>query len=107
MSLGTEKQQTRLIRLIVNDISQSFGYVLLGVFTLLSAFAVVYYTHISRNLVNELEQLQQHADEFEVEWRNLRLELSVLADHSRIEQLAMDKLDMQKISLSKEIIIKR
>ena len=61
---------------------------LLLLFVVLSAFAVVYYSHINRQTTSELEVLRAKKDELNIEWRNLLLEQNSLAEHSAIESKA-------------------
>ena len=44
-------------------------------------------------------------DSLEIEWRNLILEENALADHSRIERLAAEKLHMQHVTPDQEQIV--
>jgi cell division protein FtsL len=72
---------------------------LLGVLALLalviaSAIAVVYTKHLSRVQFAELQRLTRAQDDLKVEWRRLQLEQSTLATHSRIEQMARERLGM-------------
>ncbi|MBI2382116.1 MAG: cell division protein FtsL [Gammaproteobacteria bacterium] len=59
-----------------------------------SAIGVVYSKHVARGLTNQWEQTQVVRDKLEVEWRNLRLEQSAMAEHSRVEEIAREKLRM-------------
>ena len=63
---------------------------------LISAFTLIVMSHEQRQLYADLEQLEQSRDELDIEWRQLRLEQRVMAEHSRLEQLARQKLGMQK-----------
>jgi len=82
----------------------SFTYiVLLGV--LLSAFAVIYYSHVNRQTTSELEILLTARDELNIEWRNLLLEQNSLAEHSAIESKAEKLLKMKRPDANSEIII--
>lgn len=51
-----------------------------------SAFAVVYTKHQTRVLFTEIQRLEAALDGYEVEWGQLQLELTTLAEHNRIEQ---------------------
>jgi len=59
-----------------------------------SALAVVYSSHYSRALFHELKLQKQHRDDLETEWGQLLLEQSALSAHTRVEQLAEQKLNM-------------
>ncbi|MOA70458.1 Cell division protein FtsL [compost metagenome] len=44
-------------------------------------------------------------DALDIEWRNLILEENALGDHSRVERIATEKLQMQHVDPSQENII--
>ncbi|MBO9491072.1 cell division protein FtsL [Endozoicomonas sp. G2_1] len=71
----------------------------------LSAFAVVYFTHLNRQTTSELEQLLSQRDELDIEWRNLLLEQNSLAEHSSIESKAGKLLNMKRPNIESEVII--
>ncbi len=83
----------------------SWTYGLL-VLVLVSAFAVIYFTHLNRQTTSELDQLYTGRDELDIEWRNLLLEQNSLAEHSEIESQAEKLLLMKRPEPNAEIIIK-
>jgi cell division protein FtsL len=60
----------------------------------ISALAVVYSTHRSRQLFHELETLKDQQYELDVEWGQLLLEQSAWAAPVRVEKMAANKLRM-------------
>jgi cell division protein FtsL len=82
----------------------SFTYIVL-LSVLLSAFAVIYYSHVNRQTTSELEVLLTTKDELNTEWRNLLLEQNSLAEHSAIESKAKKLLKMKRPDANSEIII--
>ena len=82
----------------------SFTYVVL-LSVLLSAFSVIYYSHVNRQTTSELEVLLTTKDELNIEWRNLLLEQNSLAEHSAIESKAKKLLKMKRPDATSEIII--
>ncbi|WP_159565302.1 cell division protein FtsL [Budvicia diplopodorum] len=78
---------------------------LLTVLILVSAIAVVLSSHRTRLLTAEREQLILEREALEIEWRNLILEENALADHSRVERLASEKLQMQHVTPDQEQIV--
>ena len=62
---------------------------------ILTALGTVTSQHKARKLYVELQQQQDYAKQFEVEWGQLQLEQSTWAMHSRIEQIAVNHLRMQ------------
>ena len=59
------------------------------------SLGVVTSQHKARKLYFELEQQQDLSKKFETEFGQLQLEQSTWAMHSRIEELAIKKLNMQ------------
>ncbi len=97
-------------RALVFDIWQDIvryrvTYILL-LFVVMSAFSVIYYSHVNRQTTSELEVLLSKKDELNIEWRNLLLEQNSLAEHSAIETKAVKMLNMKKPTAASEIIIK-
>lgn len=90
---------------IWQDILQYFvSYILLAL-VVISAFSVIYYTHVNRQTTSELELLFTQRDELDIEWRNLLLEQNSLAEHSAIESKAKKFLNMKRPDTHSEIII--
>jgi len=105
--VATRKQLSS--RMLVLDIWQDIlqylvSYILLFM-VVVSAFSVVYYTHVNRQTTSELEQLYTQRDELDIEWRNLLLEQNSLAEHSAIESKAEKLLNMKRPDADSEIII--
>ncbi|AAZ26922.1 MULTISPECIES: cell division protein FtsL [Colwellia] len=96
-------------RALVFDIWQdivrySVTYILL-LFVVMSSFSVIYYSHINRQTTSELEVLLSQKDDLNIEWRNLLLEQSSLAEHSAIESKAKNLLDMKRPNGNSEVIV--
>jgi cell division protein FtsL len=90
---------------IWQDILQHFvSYILLAL-VVVSAFSVIYYTHVNRQTTSELEQLFTQRDELDIEFRNLLLEQNSLAEHSAIESKAKKLLKMKRPDAQSEVII--
>jgi cell division protein FtsL len=62
---------------------------------LASALGTVTSQHKARKLYIELQQQQDLAKQYDVEWGQLQLEQSTWAMHARIEQVATTHLHMQ------------
>ncbi|GLX85916.1 cell division protein FtsL [Thalassotalea loyana] len=95
-----------LVKEIWHDIQHhifTYGLLLLVV---LSAFSVIYTTHLNRLTTSKLEVLLTERDELDIEWRNLLLEQNSLAEHSAIESKASKLLNMERPSASSEVIIR-
>lgn len=70
-----------------------------------SAVGVVYSTHKSRHLLNELQQLEQQRNALQVEWGQLLLEQSSLVSQGRIENLAITELGMTIPSTENVVVV--
>ena len=102
---GTAQRKPVLTLDIWQDILQHIvSYVLLAL-VVISAFSVIYYTHVNRQTTSELELLYTQRDELDIEWRNLLLEQNSLAEHSAIESKAKKLLNMKRPDANSEIII--
>ncbi|HEY8118742.1 MAG TPA: cell division protein FtsL [Methylophilaceae bacterium] len=62
---------------------------------ILTALGTITAQHKSRKLYFELQQQQDAAKQYDVEWGQLQLEQSTWAMHARIEQIAEQQLHMQ------------
>ena len=69
------------------------GLLLMAV--VLSALSVVTSQHKARKLFIELQKEKERAQQMEVEWGQLQLEQSTWAAPARVEQVAVQKLQMQ------------
>lgn len=69
--------------------------VCLLVVTTATATGVIYSTHKSRYLLNELQQLENQRNSLQVEWGQLLLEQSSLVSQGQIENLAIADLGME------------
>jgi cell division protein FtsL len=61
---------------------------------LASAAGAVYIKHRSREMFIELERLDTHRDNLEIEWGQLQLEQSAWSTHAFVERVASAKLRM-------------
>lgn len=97
--------KTNLAVDILQDFQRyAFTYILLIV-VVISAFSVVYFTHLNRQSTSGLEILLTERDELDIEWRNLLLEQNSLAEHSAIESKAEKLLKMKRPTVKTEVII--
>jgi len=62
------------------------------------ALSVVNARYQARHLLIELERLQQHARQLDVDWNQLQLDQSRLAKNDRIEQIARAELNMAPLT---------
>ena len=72
---------------------------------LVSGLAVVAATHESRYEFNRLQELRSEASELNVEWGQLLIEQSTFGVEGRIEQKAIEQLDMHVPDVSQIVMI--
>lgn len=70
-----------------------------------SAMGVVFTTHHTRQAITEKDQALEERDHLDNEWRNLILEETALAEHSRVQDMAKNDLQMKRPDADKEVVI--
>lgn len=73
---------------------------------LVSALVVIYSKYRSRLIFIEIQKQERALDQYEVEWGQLQLELSTLAEQNRIEQIAREQLKLVMPQREKIVYIK-
>ncbi|TAL44289.1 MAG: cell division protein FtsL [Methylovulum sp.] len=66
----------------------------LFVVLLVSALAVIYSKYYSRLVFIEIQQQEKALDQYEVEWGQMQLELTMLAEQNRVERVALEELKL-------------
>ncbi|QIL85905.1 cell division protein FtsL [Vibrio sp. HDW18] len=69
------------------------------------AMAVVFMTHQARQAISAKDQAFMERERLDNEWRNLILEETALSEHSRVQQLARQDLQMQRPDSETEVVI--
>lgn len=95
----------KLNRLIVADLWRHKLALGLLFACVVSALAVVEFTHMNRQLTMAEDRLLQKRDALEMEWRNLLLEQRALAEHSRVEEKAAGQLDMVRPYGPQDVVV--
>lgn len=80
--------------------------ILMGL-VLASALAVITSAHLTRVQYARLQQLEREQDQLQTEWGQLLLEESTWSAPSRIERLAVERLDMHVPELSEIKVIRQ
>lgn len=96
---------SQLASSILKDLSKyklTMGLLLLNV---VSAVAVVHWAQLNRQMVIQQDVLLQQRDDIDLHWRHLLLEQRALAEHSRVEQIARDRLGMDRPSTDEEVVV--
>jgi cell division protein FtsL len=78
-------------------------FLLVSIF--ISAMGVVFITHHTREAVTEKDMALVERERLDNEWRNLILEETALAEHSRVEAVAKSDLEMKRPDSNKEVIV--
>lgn len=65
-----------------------------------TAVALLWVSHESRNLLRVKDELEQQQQQLEIHWEQLLLEQAALGAHGRIEQLARERLQMKYPTLA-------
>ena len=72
---------------------------------LISGLSVVKTTHQNRFAFNELQELKDQANQLDVEWGQLLIEQSTFGIEGRIEQKALDQLEMQVPEINSIVMV--
>ena len=78
---------------------------LLLVVAVVCALSVVTSQHKARRLFQALESEQERADQLDIEFDQLQIELSTWASSPRIEKIAREKLKMRTPEPAKVIVV--
>lgn len=100
------KSNPNLAKLIALDLL-TVGRVPLILLALIfsSAMGVVFITHHSRQAISEKDQALVERERLDSEWRNLIIEETALAEHSRVQSLAKQDLEMKRPDSDEEVVI--
>lgn len=85
---------------------QSFFLYIVLAAVLGTGLSVVRTTHENRIAFNELQELREQANQFDVMWGQLLLEQSTFGVEGRIEQKALEQLNMQVPEISSIVMVK-
>lgn len=87
------------------DLLRHKWQILLTLVVIVSALLVIVVTQGTRQLTSEYNELMAEQDRLDIEWRHLLLEQNTLMEHSRIEALARENLDMQRPAPADEKLV--
>ena len=102
----TEAHSPSLIRSIWNDLT-SIGRLPLFLLVLIfsNSIAVVLTTYNTRHQITLRDELLENREKLDSEWRNLILEENALAEHTRVQKIAINDLDMKRPDSDKEVVV--
>ena len=83
----------------------TLGLTILLICTVSAGLSVVLTTHQNRFAFNKLQELKDQANQLETEWGQLLIEQSTFGVEGRIEQKAIEQLQMQLPELSKIVMV--
>ena len=81
------------------------GTVALVWLLLISAVAVVYVSHLNRQVFSQFQAALQERDRMDIEWSQLLLEQSAQAQHARVEQIARNKLSLEAPNAGEIVLV--
>ena len=87
--------------MVINRLLSIAGIVLLA-----SALAVIYSKYFSRLIFIEIQKQERALDQYEVEWGQMQLEVTMLAEQNRVELVAREQLKLAMPLREKIIYIK-
>lgn len=98
--------RVNVLKEILFDLSRHKLILLLICVNTVTALSIIQVTHNSRAMIIHQDKLMQQRDDLEIQWRHLTLEQRTFAEHSRVEEIAVDSLDMYRPDAKEEVIIK-
>ncbi len=101
---GTPPNLAKLIAIDLLTVGRLPLLLLMMIFA--TAMGVVFTTHHTRQAISEKNEEMQYRDYLDNEWRNLILEETALAEHSRVQEIAVRDLDMKRPDPDKEVVIR-
>ncbi|WP_404401435.1 cell division protein FtsL [Idiomarina seosinensis] len=91
--------------MLLQDLNRYKRVILLLLLVVFSALAVIYIAHQNRQLTADRDQLLSARDLLDREWRHLIIEQNSLTEHSRVERLAQQKLQMVDVDSEREELV--
>ena len=83
----------------------TLGLCIMLALVLVTGLSVVLTTHENRFAFNELQELREQANKMELEWGQLLIEQSTFGVEGKIEQKAVEQLQMHVPDLSKIVMV--
>jgi cell division protein FtsL len=80
---------------MIRSASLSRVLIILAVITLLSSLAVIYSKYYARQIFLDIQQQEKALEQYEVQWGQMQVELTMLTDQNRVEAIAREHLKLQ------------
>lgn len=108
MNLSAQKNEMLMLPRLVLAQIRGVGAIItvLALLTIVSALAVVWSAHKTRMARAQLEQMEAQREQLDSDFRAMKVAQSALGEHSRVEQLAREKLAMERVSAETERVVK-
>ncbi|MCW8855906.1 MAG: cell division protein FtsL [Kangiella sp.] len=90
---------------LMATVLRRFGMIFLGLLVVISGVVIAHQTHQMRQATIALKQLEDEQTALELQWQKLSLEQSSLSEHSRVEALAEQRLQMKQLDSRNEVLI--
>ncbi|MCW9029654.1 MAG: cell division protein FtsL [Kangiella sp.] len=90
---------------LMATVLRRFGMIFLGLLVVISGVVIAHQTHQMRQATIALKQLEDEQTALELQWQKLSLEQSSLSEHSRVETLAEQRLQMKQLDSRNEVLI--
>ena len=104
---GSSRSRTEIPSIIdwmgINNLS-ALTLIFMMTLTMVSGIAVVLKEHQNRTAFNELQKLKDEGNELQVKWGQLLIEQSTFGVEGRVEEKAINELQMQ-LPVPAEIVI--
>jgi cell division protein FtsL len=81
-----------MINVSISKGKETLILMMLLIVLMVSALAVIYCKNFSRSIFIEIERNERALDQYEVEWGQMQLELTTLAEQNRVEVIAKERL---------------
>lgn len=95
-----------LARIIWKDLTSVGRFpLLLMVLIFCCCIAIVLTTYNTRHQITLRDELLETRAQLDSEWRNLILEENALAEHTRVQKIAVEELDMKRPDSDKEVVV--
>ncbi|MDX1705226.1 cell division protein FtsL [Pseudidiomarina sp.] len=101
----TTSRVPALFSVMFDDIRQQLLLVVLFLAVVMSSLTVIYVAHAHRLITTERDNLLSDRDNLDIEWRHLQIEQNALTEHSRVERIAEQRLDMVRPEGKQEVLV--
>ena len=91
--------------MLLQDLRRYKYVIALMLLVIITALTIIYIAHQNRQLTSARDQLLSQRDLLDREWRHLVIEQNALTEHSRVERIAQEQLDMVEVTPEREVVV--